>query len=107
MEKRPPSEPIRQGNTNDGDENRARKLPSAVPKRHREVVSAQVRDVLNLLLAFRFINALCVRTFFQPDEYFQALEPAWTIAFGDDSGAWLTWVFMLDFFLVAHWTEVD
>ncbi|TLD34094.1 hypothetical protein PspLS_00491 [Pyricularia sp. CBS 133598] len=47
--------------------------------------------VLYILVAFRFVNALCVRTFFQPDEYFQALEPAWRIAFGSDSGAWLTW----------------
>lgn len=64
---------------------------TASGKRHREVLSAQVGDILSVLLAFRFINALCVRTFFQPDEYFQALEPAWSIAFGPDSGAWLTW----------------
>ncbi|KAL8371465.1 hypothetical protein RB595_001318 [Gaeumannomyces hyphopodioides] len=44
-----------------------------------------------LLLALRLVNAFCVRTFFQPDEYFQALEPAWSIVFGPDSGAWLTW----------------
>jgi hypothetical protein len=62
------------------------------PKIHAQVAAAQVQDVLSLLLLFRFINALCVRTFFQPDEYFQALEPAWSIAFGGDSGAWLTWV---------------
>lgn len=61
-------------------------------KVHAQVAAAQVGDVLSLLLAFRFINALCVRTFFQPDEYFQALEPAWSIAFGADSGAWMTWV---------------
>ncbi|MBE7181180.1 MAG: hypothetical protein INR71_08225 [Terriglobus roseus] len=45
-----------------------------------------------LLLAFRVVNALTVRTFFQPDEYFQSLEPAWQLAFGRGSGAWLTWV---------------
>jgi phosphatidylinositol glycan class B len=61
-------------------------------KVHPVVEAAQVKDVLQLLLVFRFINAICVRTFFQPDEYFQALEPAWSIAFGGDSGAWLTWV---------------
>ncbi|KLU89021.1 GPI mannosyltransferase 3 [Magnaporthiopsis poae ATCC 64411] len=44
-----------------------------------------------LLLAWRLANAFCVRTFFQPDEYFQALEPAWSVVFGPDSGAWLTW----------------
>lgn len=59
---------------------------------HAQVAAAQVSDILRVLLLFRFLNALCVRTFFQPDEYFQALEPAWSFAFGSDSGAWLTWV---------------
>jgi hypothetical protein len=59
---------------------------------HAQVAAAQISDILNVLLMFRFINALCVRTFFQPDEYFQALEPAWDMAFGNSSGAWLTWV---------------
>lgn len=44
------------------------------------------------LLVFRTINSQLVGTFFQPDEYFQALEPAWKLAFGPNSGAWLTWV---------------
>ncbi|KAK8049180.1 GPI mannosyltransferase [Apiospora phragmitis] len=52
----------------------------------------QVRDALSVLFGFRLLNALCLRTFFQPDEYFQALEPAWRIAFGADSGPWMTWV---------------
>ena len=50
------------------------------------------RDILLFLVAFRILNALSIRTFFQPDEYFQSLEPAWQIAFGADSGAWTTWV---------------
>jgi hypothetical protein len=50
------------------------------------------RDILLFLIAFRILNALSVRTFFQPDEYFQGLEPAWRIAFGEDSGTWITWV---------------
>ncbi len=49
-------------------------------------------QVLLLLIGFRFINALSIATFFQPDEYFQSLEPAWEIAFGGQSGAWITWV---------------
>ncbi|MCJ1414984.1 glycosylphosphatidylinositol anchor biosynthesis [Xylographa parallela] len=49
------------------------------------------RDVFLFLLAFRILNALSIKTFFQPDEYFQSLEPAWQIAFGPDSGAWITW----------------
>ncbi|OTA93097.1 glycosyltransferase family 22 protein [Hypoxylon sp. CO27-5] len=53
--------------------------------------SVQPREALAVIFAFRLINALCVRTFFQPDEYFQALEPAWRMAFGENSGAWLTW----------------
>lgn len=51
-----------------------------------------MRDALTMLFGYRLLNALCVRTFFQPDEYFQVLEPAWKIAFGQDSGAWMTWV---------------
>ena len=47
-----------------------------------------LRDVLII----RLINACWIATFFQPDEYFQALEPAWNLAFGSNSGAWLTWV---------------
>ncbi|KAF4507478.1 hypothetical protein G6O67_003970 [Ophiocordyceps sinensis] len=36
-------------------------------------------------------NAWCISTFFQPDEFFQALEPAWRLAFGPNSRPWLTW----------------
>ena len=49
-------------------------------------------DILLFLIALRILNALTLRTFFQPDEYFQSLEPAWQIAFGKGSGAWITWV---------------
>ncbi|KAL9098276.1 MAG: hypothetical protein Q9163_006038 [Psora crenata] len=49
------------------------------------------QGILIFLLAFRLINALSIRTYFQPDEYFQSLEPAWQIAFGANSGAWITW----------------
>ncbi|KAK0753063.1 Alg9-like mannosyltransferase family-domain-containing protein [Schizothecium vesticola] len=65
--------------------------PPPPRKLHPEVIAAQIKDILSALLVFRFINALCVRTFFQPDEYFQALEPAWSMAFDSESGAWLTW----------------
>ena len=58
----------------------------------RAQASSAARDVFLFLLALRILNALCVRTFFQPDEYFQALEPAWRMAFGERSGAWITWV---------------
>ena len=49
-------------------------------------------NIFLFLSAFRILNALSIKTFFQPDEYFQSLEPAWQIAFGPDSGAWITWV---------------
>jgi phosphatidylinositol glycan class B len=48
--------------------------------------------VFRLLLALRAFNAYWLCTFFQPDEYFQSLEPAWRMAFGDHAGAWVTWV---------------
>lgn len=47
---------------------------------------------LRSIFIIRLINAWWITTFFQPDEYFQALEPAWNLAFGSQSGAWLTWV---------------
>lgn len=54
--------------------------------------------VLVALVAFRVLNALVVRTFFQPDEFYQSLEPAWQLAFGEGQGAWLTWVsFVCDY----------
>lgn len=56
------------------------------------VTESMARDIWSLLLAFRLVNALLVQTFFQPDEYFQSLEPAWQMAFGPQSGAWITWV---------------
>ena len=54
--------------------------------------SASAQDILLFLVAFRILNALTISTFFQPDEYFQSLEPAWRMVFGEDSGAWITWV---------------
>ncbi|KAK3504849.1 Alg9-like mannosyltransferase family-domain-containing protein [Neurospora crassa] len=84
------SKPTEAERANTGDV-KTPKTSTPVTKPHRHVVSAQVYDVLTLLFVFRFINALILRTFFQPDEYFQALEPAWNMAFGDQSGAWLTW----------------
>jgi phosphatidylinositol glycan class B len=59
---------------------------------HRLVNEQAAKDAWMMLLIFRCINALAVRTFFQPDEYFQSLEPAWQMAFGPQSGAWITWV---------------
>ena len=59
---------------------------------HSDVRKAHIGDVWGLLLGFRIFNALALTTFFQPDEFYQALEPAWQLAFGQGSGAWITWV---------------
>ncbi len=71
--------------------------PGAGPNGKSEIdvailASTQTQETLAVIFAWRLINALCVQTFFQPDEYFQALEPAWQLVYGDGSGAWLTWV---------------
>lgn len=58
----------------------------------KESVTFLRRHVLLWLTALRLVNALTLKTFFQPDEYYQALEPAWWFAFGDGTGAWITWV---------------
>ena len=65
---------------------------STYSQSQRANAATSSRDILVFLVAFRILNALCIKTFFQPDEYFQSLEPAWRIAFGPDSGAWITWV---------------
>ncbi|KAL2402994.1 GPI mannosyltransferase 3 [Exophiala dermatitidis] len=57
----------------------------------KSILVPDPQNLLLLLIAFRLLNALSVQTFFQPDEYFQALEPAWRLAFGADAGAWITW----------------
>ncbi|KAL8686925.1 MAG: hypothetical protein Q9224_005300, partial [Gallowayella concinna] len=61
----------------------------AALQRAKEATTSQ--DIFIFLVAFRILNAVSIRTFFQPDEYFQSLEPAWEIAFGANSGAWITW----------------
>jgi phosphatidylinositol glycan class B len=71
--------------------------PSPSPKPPSLLERSSSQNVLLFLIAFRLVNALCVRTFFQPDEFFQSLEPAWDIVFGKESGAWITWV----------WTDND
>ncbi|KAJ5889126.1 hypothetical protein N7504_009936 [Penicillium tannophilum] len=63
---------------------------SSSSPRHR-FISVQAANVLLFLIGFRLVNALTVRTFFQPDEFFQSLEPAWQVAFGKNQGAWITW----------------
>lgn len=63
--------------------------PPRLPTSYRDSL---LHPLFALLLAFRLANALTLRTFFQPDEFFQSLEPAWQLAFGPAANAWITWV---------------
>jgi hypothetical protein len=71
-------------------------IPPATGDPPRAPSSNSYRDlplvITALLLALRLVNALTIRTFFQPDEFFQSLEPAWQLAFGRGADAWITWV---------------
>lgn len=44
--------------------------------------------VLQYLVIIRIINAFTINTFFQPDEYFQALEPAHKLYYGYGNTTW-------------------
>lgn len=91
----PPTTPMSQASTKIGhDSSVGSDEVKGVRRRAVERVkqATTARDVFLFLVAFRILNALSVKTFFQPDEFFQSLEPAWKIAFGADSGAWITWV---------------
>ncbi|KAJ5579759.1 uncharacterized protein N7459_005744 [Penicillium hispanicum] len=61
------------------------------PRRVSSPPASPASNILLFLIGFRILNAFAVRTFFQPDEFFQSLEPAWQIAFGKGQGAWITW----------------
>ncbi|KAI9852181.1 MAG: glycosylphosphatidylinositol anchor biosynthesis, partial [Thelocarpon superellum] len=78
-----------------GAQSRRNDVPSesegATPKSVQHTGRATTEGIFLFLLAFRLLNALSTKTFFQPDEYFQSLEPAWAWAFGSTSGAWITW----------------
>ena len=91
----PPTTPMSQASTRFGLDSSisledVKGLRRRAVERVKQVSTSQ--DIFLFLVAFRILNALSVKTFFQPDEYFQSLEPAWQIAFGKGSGAWITWV---------------
>lgn len=46
------------------------------------------RRVFLMLLCIRVFNSLTVQTFFQPDEYYQSLEPAWNLVYGYGETTW-------------------
>jgi GPI mannosyltransferase 3 len=88
---------LSQASTKVGDDrkdadNGAHNAPTTLKAVKHVVQSATALDIFLFLVAFRILNALTIRTFFQPDEYFQSLEPAWQMVFGKNSGAWITWV---------------
>lgn len=58
----------------------------------RELTCAAMRRTTAIALALRIVIALSTRTFFQPDEYFQSLEPAHHIVFGYGQ---LTWEWLM------------
>ncbi|KAK5989175.1 GPI mannosyltransferase 3 [Cladobotryum mycophilum] len=64
---------------------------SSSPSKSSKSSSPSSTFTLRDIILIRLINAWYLATFFQPDEFFQALEPAWQLAFGPQSGAWLTW----------------
>lgn len=79
----------------------ARESEEATEQPHPLVLESGRRDIWNSLLALRTVNAILLCTFFQPDEFYQAQEPAWHLAFSRDAhrwannaqrGAWMTWV---------------
>ena len=80
---------LSQASTKVGDDRKDADAPTTL-KAVKHVATAL--DIFLFLVAFRILNALTIRTFFQPDEYFQSLEPAWQMVFGKNSGAWITWV---------------
>lgn len=90
-----PATPISQASTKvEIDNTMSRDDAKSLRKRaaQRVKATAVAQDILFFLIGFRIVNCLSIKTFFQPDEFFQSLEPAWEIAFGADSGAWITWV---------------
>jgi len=46
------------------------------------------RRILLALICIRVFNALTITTFFQPDEYYQSLEPAWKLVYGYGETTW-------------------
>ncbi|KAL6716379.1 glycosylphosphatidylinositol anchor biosynthesis [Lecanora helva] len=90
----PPTTPMSQASTRFGVDSSI-SLDDVKSFRRRAVdqieKTSDSQDIFLFLVAFRILNALSVKTFFQPDEFFQSLEPAWEIAFGAKSGAWITW----------------
>ncbi|ODV63430.1 putative glycosylphosphatidylinositol-alpha 1,2 mannosyltransferase [Ascoidea rubescens DSM 1968] len=63
-------------------------------KKAKEIINNSLPPpiVLQYLITLRIINAFTINTFFQPDEYFQSLEPAhfFVYGYGELTWEWLT-----------------
>lgn len=73
-------------------------MPPKKPQPQRTTPTALIRNpkqsigwLFMSLWLLRIANAITLQTFFQPDEFFQSLEPAWRSTFGPYSNAWITW----------------
>ncbi|KAI1331201.1 glycosyltransferase family 22 protein [Xylariaceae sp. FL0255] len=73
------------------DEKKGESSSQLSKNKKAKTTTGVVQETLFAIFFVRLVNSYCVRTFFQPDEYFQALEPAWQMIYGDNSGAWITW----------------
>ena len=62
--------------------------PDPTPVAKASVPSVRLRTLFFFLLAFRVINALTIRTFFQPDEHYQTTEIAHRLVFGYGFKSW-------------------
>ena len=46
------------------------------------------KRIILAVICIRIFNALTTVTFFQPDEYYQSLEPAWKFVYGYGEATW-------------------
>ena len=69
------------------------KLDQSLSKPRQLAVRNQRQfSIRTWIFVIRIASLATTWTFFQPDEYFQSLEPAWQLVFGQNSSAWITWV---------------
>jgi len=71
---------------------KSRALPLRIKRKSTPPDEAQTilldRRIFFALLCIRIFNALTIQTFFQPDEYYQSLEPAWKSIFKYGEMTW-------------------
>jgi hypothetical protein len=72
-----------------------RLVEAYLERQYQKQQSSRSLDIFQYIVGLRILTAFTTNTFFQPDEYLQSLEPAWHTVFGENSGAWTTWVPLL------------